>query len=85
MGRVAFGGIIKDVCLEYVPEVEVGQYVIVHAGFAISRLDEVEAARVFEALAELGDLSVLDVPTDVDGTGDARSAGGDGGEHEVPQ
>jgi hydrogenase expression/formation protein HypC len=58
-GRVAFGGIVKDVCLAYVPEAEVGDYVIVHVGFAISRLDEPEAARVFSYLEELGDLSEL--------------------------
>lgn len=59
LGRVAFGGIIKEVCLVYVPDARVGQYVIVHAGFAISVLDEEEAARVFETLEQLGDLSVL--------------------------
>ncbi len=63
MGRVAFGGIVKQVCLAYVPDARVGQYVIVHAGFAISRLNEEEAARVFETLDELGDLSMLGVPT----------------------
>ena len=62
MGRVAFGGIVKEVCLEYVPEAEVGEYVIVHVGFAISRLDEVEAQKVFTYLAELGDLAQLDAP-----------------------
>jgi hydrogenase expression/formation protein HypC len=51
--RVAFGGVVKEVCLAYVPEAEVGDYVIVHVGFALSRLDEAEAARVFEALAGL--------------------------------
>ncbi len=59
MGKVSFGGIIKEVCLAYVPEAEVGDYVIVHVGFAISRIDEEEAARVFEALRELGELSEL--------------------------
>ena len=62
MGRVAFGGIFKQVCLEYVPEARVGDYVIVHAGFAISQLNELEAQRVFEALEELGDLNELDQP-----------------------
>jgi hydrogenase expression/formation protein HypC len=54
MGRVAFGGVVKEVCLAYVPEAAVGDYVIVHAGFAISRLDEVEAARVLAYLEEIG-------------------------------
>jgi hydrogenase expression/formation protein HypC len=62
MGRVTFGGITKEVCLEYVPEARVDDYVIVHVGFAISRLDESEARRVFDCLAELGDLSELDTP-----------------------
>jgi hydrogenase expression/formation protein HypC len=48
MGKVSFGGIAKEVCLAYVPEAQVGDYVIVHAGFAISRLDEQEAMEVLE-------------------------------------
>ena len=56
MGKVSFGGILKDVCLAYTPEAKLGDYVIVHVGFAISTVDESEAARVFEYLAELGDL-----------------------------
>ena len=53
MGRVSFGGIIKEVCLAFTPEAQVGDYVIVHVGFAISRLDEEEAHQTLEALAEL--------------------------------
>lgn len=53
MGKVSFGGIVKEVCLAYTPEAQVGDYVIVHVGFAISRLDEEEAQQTFEALAEL--------------------------------
>jgi hydrogenase expression/formation protein HypC len=49
-GRVRFGGIVKDVCLVYVPEALVGDFVIVHAGFAISRLDRESAGRVFSYL-----------------------------------
>lgn len=56
MGRVNFGGVVKEVCLAYVPEATTGEYVIVHAGFAISRLNEAEATRVFEALDALGAL-----------------------------
>jgi hydrogenase expression/formation protein HypC len=55
-GRVRFGGIHKEVCLAYLPEVQPGDWVIVHAGFAISRIDETEARRVFELLAELAEL-----------------------------
>jgi hydrogenase expression/formation protein HypC len=53
MGRVSFGGIVKEVCLAYTPEAQVGDYVIVHVGFAISRLDEEEAQQTLEMFAEL--------------------------------
>ena len=56
MGKVDFGGIRKDVCLAYVPEAEVGDYVLVHVGFALSRIDEEEAKRVFAWLRESGGL-----------------------------
>lgn len=62
MGRVDFAGIIKRVCLAYVPDVEVGEYVIVHVGFAIGKVDEAEAARVFGYLREIGELDDLDLP-----------------------
>jgi len=60
MGRVEFGGISKDVCLAYVPEVKLGDYVIVHVGFAISIVDEEEAKSVFDYLKQIGDLEDLD-------------------------
>jgi hydrogenase expression/formation protein HypC len=53
MGQVAFGGVVKQVCLAYVPEAEVGSHVIVHAGFAISRIDEEAARRVLSYLEEI--------------------------------
>ncbi len=56
MGKVSFGGVGKEVCLAYVPEAQVGDYVIVHAGFALNKLDEQEAAEVFELLREIGEL-----------------------------
>ncbi|MCL4509810.1 MAG: HypC/HybG/HupF family hydrogenase formation chaperone [Bacteroidetes bacterium] len=59
MGKVNFGGISKDVCLAYVPEAKVGDYVIVHVGFAISKLDENEAKQVFEYLEQMGDLKEI--------------------------
>lgn len=62
MAGVDFGGVKRQACLEYVPEVEIGNYVLVHVGFAISRVDEVEAARTYEYLAELGQLGELDDP-----------------------
>ena len=64
MGKVNFGGIMKQVCLAYVPEVKVGDYVLVHVGFAISKVDEEEAAKVFEYLREMGELEGLELPND---------------------
>jgi len=69
MARVQFGGVTREACLNYVPETAVGDYVLVHVGFAISRIDEEEAKRTYEALADLGQLSELDVPAVEDGRG----------------
>ena len=60
MGRVSFGGIVKEVSLAYVPDAGVDDYVIVHAGFAISQLDEQEALEVFEYLKEIQELGELE-------------------------
>lgn len=60
-GKVNFGGIVKEVSLAYVPEAKVGEYVIVHVGFAISRVDEVEAQKVFGYLKEMGELEELNM------------------------
>jgi hydrogenase expression/formation protein HypC len=54
-GIVDFGGIRKEACLLYVPEAAVGDYVIIHAGFAISRVDEEEARRTLEVLRAMGE------------------------------
>ena len=54
MGKVEFGGIRKEVCLAYTPEAQVGDYVLVHVGFAISRIDEQEAQEIFSYLEEIG-------------------------------
>jgi len=62
MGKVSFGGIVKEVCLAYVPEAEEGDYVVVHVGFAISKIDESEAQQVFEYLEEIGELGELEIP-----------------------
>lgn len=59
MGRVEFGPVVKRVCLEHVPGVRPGDYVLVHVGFALSRIDEEEARRVFALLEELGQLEEL--------------------------
>ena len=58
-GRVSFGGTVKEVNLAYTPEAGVGDYVIVHVGFAISTLDEAEAHRVFDYLREMDELAEL--------------------------
>jgi hydrogenase expression/formation protein HypC len=54
MGRVNFGGVVKRVCLDYVPEVEVGDYTIVHVGFALSKIDEQSAQKTLAAFREMG-------------------------------
>ena len=59
-GKVNFGGIRKGVSLAYVPDAKVGDYVIVHVGFALSIVDEQEAQRVFEYLKEMDELSELE-------------------------
>ena len=56
VGQVQFGGITRQVALGFVPEAEVGDYVMVHVGFAISRVDAAEAQRTYEILKELGSL-----------------------------
>jgi hydrogenase expression/formation protein HypC len=70
MGKVEFGGIAKEVCLAYVPEAVVGDYVIVHVGFALSRVDEAEAAEIFEYVRQIGEAAELEAAEE--------SAGGNG-------
>lgn len=59
-GRVSFGGIVKEVSLAYVPEARVGDYVLVHVGFAISVMDEAEASQVFQYLKQIGELTDIE-------------------------
>jgi hydrogenase expression/formation protein HypC len=59
-GKIDFGGILKEASLAYVPEAQIGDYVIVHVGFALSRLDEEEANKVFDYLREMQELSELE-------------------------
>lgn len=59
MAKVAFGGIARRVCIEHVPDVLPGEYVLVHVGFALQRIDAAEADRIFKLLAELGALHDL--------------------------
>ena len=60
MGRIDFSGVIKQASLAYVPEVVVGDYVIVHVGFALSKVDETEAQKVFSYLKQIGELGELE-------------------------
>jgi len=64
MAKVQFGGIVREACLQYVPEARVGDYVVVHVGFAISQLDEEEALRTYRLLEEIGQLIELDAGTE---------------------
>ena len=57
MGRVNFGGVVKDVCLAYLPGIAVGDYALVHVGFAISMIDEASARETHRTFAELGILA----------------------------
>ena len=61
MGKVDFGGVAKRVCLDHVPEVQVGKYVLVHVGFALSVIDEAEAQEVFSFLRQMNELEELKV------------------------
>ena len=65
MAKVSFGGMVKQVCVEYTPEAAAGDYVLVHVGFALSRVDQEEAERTYRLLEELGQLAELE-----DGTND---------------
>jgi len=53
MGKVDFGGVVREACLDFLPEIQVGEYTIVHVGFGISRLDEEEARKTLELLEEI--------------------------------
>ncbi len=63
MGKVDFGGVLKRVCLEHVPQVGIDDYVLVHVGFALQRIDEAEAQKVFEFLKGMDQLTDLEVPS----------------------
>lgn len=67
MGRVDFGGISRTACLGYTPEADLGSWVVIHVGFAISVVDEGEARRAYELLAEMGNLEDIDLPQDPEG------------------
>jgi len=71
MGRVNFGGVVKNVCLDYVPEVQVGDYTIVHVGFALSKIDEETAEKT---LADFREMGVLDEELGTEEEAFARAA-----------
>ena len=58
MGKVNFAGVGKDVCLQWLDDVKIGDYVLVHVGFALSKVDEKEALSTIEMLREMGDLAI---------------------------
>jgi hydrogenase expression/formation protein HypC len=60
MAKANFGGIVKSVCLEYTPEIVPGDYVLVHVGFALSKVDEEEAERTYQILREMNQLAELE-------------------------
>jgi hydrogenase expression/formation protein HypC len=68
LGRVQFGGITRLVQLDFVPEAAVGDYVIVHVGFALSKVDAEEAARTYQLLEEIGMLDTEELADDGSGT-----------------
>ncbi len=60
MGRVSFGGVVKDISLAYTPEAKVGDYILAHVGFALNVVDEEEAQQVFEYLRQIEELGELE-------------------------
>jgi hydrogenase expression/formation protein HypC len=77
LGVVQFGGIKRSVFLDFVPEAQVGDYVLVHVGFAISRMDEEEAQRTYQLLERIGMLETDDAPLETED--EARIASVSGG------
>jgi hydrogenase expression/formation protein HypC len=67
MGKVNFGGVTKEVCLAYVPDAQVDDYVIVHAGFALNKINEAEAQEVFALLRAMNELQELEQTEPPDG------------------
>ena len=78
MGKASFGGIQKRVCLAWIPDVKIGDYVIVHVGFAISKMDEGEAMKTLKLFEEIeGALEELRIPEPEDPRGFQRPPGGE--------
>jgi hydrogenase expression/formation protein HypC len=74
MGKANFAGIVKQVCLEYIPDAQPGDFVLVHVGFALQKVDQADAQRTYQALADLQQLGELETPPPIDGV--AEKAGG---------
>lgn len=68
MAKVQFGGVTRESCVEYVPTAQVGDYVLVHVGFALSVIDEEEANRTYQMLEELGQLGEQEALDSEDGS-----------------
>lgn len=60
MGKTDFGGVLKQVCLEYTPDIQSGDYVLVHVGFALGKVDRAEAERTYKLLEEMNQLGELE-------------------------
>ena len=82
MAKVDFGGITRDACLSYLPDAKVGEYVLVHVGFAISKVDEEEAARTYQYLSEMDQLDELQDGSEAPELSETRRGSGDA--NEVP-
>jgi hydrogenase expression/formation protein HypC len=65
MSKVDFGGITREACIEYLPDAQLGDYVLVHVGFAISKVDEDEAARTYKYLEEMKQLDELEAGDEI--------------------
>lgn len=76
MARVQFGGISKNICLEYTPEAKVGDYVLVHVGFALTVIDEEEARHTYDLLKQIAGLSELETPEAAESEPVGTAAGG---------
>lgn len=60
MAKVNFGGVMKDICIQWLPEVSVGDYVLAHVGFALNKIDQKDAEETIEILKQMGDLKELE-------------------------
>ena len=85
MGKIDFGGVVREACLAYVPEIEVGEYTVIHVGFAISQLSEEEALATLEILQELADIEEEIGPEPEIAISKGDAAGNDQGNSSAPR